>query len=166
MTLYFDEDVPKVEIEVVQRLLNEGMDPNVRGSLNEPLVFTAARACRDDIIVLLASSGADLNIRSGVLELTALMAAACEKNGAKSVQTLLRLGADVDAKDSNGRTVLMLAVGCQRPDVVKIIIEAGADVNVKDIHGTTVLLQAKQSRKELGILFDRISSLLKKNGAR
>ncbi len=49
---------------------------------------------------------------------------------------LLAEGADIDARDNQGRTPLFLA---WRTDVVKLLIESGADVNARDSHGRTAL---------------------------
>ena len=49
-----------------------------------------------------------------------------------AVEALLDRGADVDAKDIDGRTALMLAIQNGHLDVVKALIAKGADVNAKD----------------------------------
>ncbi len=58
------------------------------------------------------------------------------------VRLALEKGADVNAKDSLGRTALMLA--CQQGflDVARALVEAGADVNARDAHGRTPLMYA------------------------
>ena len=49
---------------------------------------------------------------------------------------------DVNARDENGRTALMLAAVNGNEDCVKILIAAGADVNAKDNTGKTALVMA------------------------
>jgi ankyrin repeat protein len=51
----------------------------------------------------------------------------------KEVQALIKAGADVNAKDKDGVTPLMLAAQNSRdPQIVRALIRAGADVNAKD----------------------------------
>ena len=54
------------------------------------------------------------------------------KAGPEEVRQLIRAGADVNAKNKDGMTPLMLAAGNNpNPEVLKVLIEAGADVNAK-----------------------------------
>ena len=74
---------------------------------------------------------------------TALMWAACA-NTPEVVSILLKAGADFNAKDEDGRTVLMWATE-NTAEVVSILLKAGADINERDNYGTTVLIQAAQN---------------------
>ena len=55
------------------------------------------------------------------------------------VTNAIHAGANVNAKDSTGKTALHLAVFNKNMDVVKSLITAGADVNAKDNNGMTPL---------------------------
>ena len=74
--------------------------------------------------------------------------------------SLLDQGAAVDARDSAGRTPLLLAVAQNRPAVVRLLLARGADPNVADNAGLTPLQQAKN--KDL----QDIAALLVRAGAR
>ena len=70
-----------------------------------------------------------------------MMCAALEGR-TEAVKALLRKGAGVNAKDSEGRTALMFAVINRHADAVKVLLEHGADVNVKADDGGTALMLA------------------------
>jgi hypothetical protein len=58
------------------------------------------------------------------------------------VQRLLDNGADVNARDANGTTPLMLSSFRGHFTVLKVLLSAGADVNLEDKQGTTALMLA------------------------
>ena len=57
------------------------------------------------------------------------------------VQALLAKGADVNAKDNDGATALMLASQNGHLDVVQALLAKGADVNAKANDGVTALIR-------------------------
>ena len=60
------------------------------------------------------------------------------------IRILIKAGADVNAKDNDGRTPLLHAVrwSDESTEIVTLLIEAGADVNAKDNDGWTPLFVA------------------------
>ena len=60
----------------------------------------------------------------------------------ENIKVLLDAGADVDARDEFGRTVLMWAAGNGTPENIKVLLDAGADLNVRTWEGGTALLSA------------------------
>ena len=60
----------------------------------------------------------------------------------ETVETLIKAGADVNAKKYSGRTALMWAAFNNYKEVMDALIRAGADVNTKDERGHTVLMYA------------------------
>ena len=56
---------------------------------------------------------------------------AAKANDKETVKLLIEAGADINAKNNDGYTALMLASWNGHKDVVKLLIEAEVDVNVK-----------------------------------
>ena len=65
-------------------------------------------------------------------------------------------GADVNAAEENGYTVLMGAAFYSHTKIVEKLVELGADVNAADKYGCTVLMEAAryESNKALKVLVD------------
>jgi ankyrin repeat protein/tRNA A-37 threonylcarbamoyl transferase component Bud32 len=63
------------------------------------------------------------------------------------VKLLLDKGADVNAKDREGRTALMWAASSGNVDIVKILLDAGADISAKNEDGETALMLAQRNKQ-------------------
>jgi ankyrin repeat protein len=56
------------------------------------------------------------------------------------ITELLKAGADINARDEEGRTALMIAAKYNKdPEVIAVLLKAGADARVKDNSGHTAL---------------------------
>jgi ankyrin repeat protein len=62
-----------------------------------------------------------------------------EQLGIASARLLLAAGADVNARDNQGRSTLNGAVQWDWPDYVRFLVDNGADINAEDNRGFTVL---------------------------
>jgi ankyrin repeat protein len=75
---------------------------------------------------------------------------AAELGDIARLQFLLDRGADINTRDADNRSPLMLAVIHRRAKVVDLLLTHGADANAADRSGTTPL-QAAQSSHQAGI---------------
>ncbi len=67
---------------------------------------------------------------------------AAKKGDHKTIATLIVAGADLEARDSQGRTALMRAAEKGYADIVRILLDAGAHVSTQDKFGLTALFMA------------------------
>ncbi len=78
----------------------------------------------------------------------------------EEVEKLLKMGADINSRDSAGCTALMFAARKGYEDVVEFLIKKGAKVDLKDNYGCTALLRALERRNH------KCAKILEKNGAK
>ena len=78
----------------------------------------------------------------------------------QAVQTLLDNRADINARDDNSTTALMIAALVQSKELVELLLKNGADPNVKAKEGVTALMLA-EANPHKGVI-----EVLKKYGAR
>jgi ankyrin repeat protein len=89
-------------------------------------------ACLGDLgrIECFIKQGADVNEKSGSNNITPLRGAA-ELGHVYAAKLLLDKGADIDARDKEGRTVLMVAAEFGLLEVTRFLLDNGADVNAE-----------------------------------
>ncbi|NWT76560.1 ANR16 protein, partial [Prunella himalayana] len=99
--------------------------PTAVDALGAQALHRAAVTAQDGSIQFLVSElGVDVNGRATSLRLPALHYAAKEGHG-HTIQTLLALGADLQAKDGKGRSALHVASAGQRAEAAAILLHAG-----------------------------------------
>ena len=81
-------------------------------------------------------------IEPGSKSLPADLVAAIRNGNAQVIENLLDKGADINGRDSEGNTPLILASFYASPGCVEILIERGADVNSANKVGVTPLIRA------------------------
>src|SRR5450631_2055385 len=67
---------------------------------------------------------------------------AARKGMTREVATLLAKGADLEARDKEGRTPLMLAAQYGRTATLRLLLEKGAKPDVRDSHGWNAYMLA------------------------
>lgn len=109
---------------------------NARGRTS---LHVAALIGRNDIVKLLLQYGADVNARSGWMYTPLVFAA--ENVHPDVIVTLVRAGAQLEARTKSGNTAMHRAVLREKnnPDVIYALAVFGADVNTKNEKGDTAI---------------------------
>ena len=127
---------------IVELFLRAGADPNTsRGDSRESVTMIAARAGRVDVIQRLVAHEADVTVKDGVRDQTALMWAAAEGHP-EAVRVLARAGADLEARSSTEMTALMFAIRAGDIPATGVLLDEGADLAAAGADGTTMLALA------------------------
>ncbi|MBN2181047.1 MAG: ankyrin repeat domain-containing protein [Sedimentisphaerales bacterium] len=101
-------------------------------------LYTAAYMGDLDKVKAFIDQGADIKQKKGMIEGTALHAAAA--GGHKEVvEFLISRGADANITNIAGKTALHIAAGAGHLEIVQILLKSGSDVNTKDRMGNTAL---------------------------
>ena len=106
----------------------------------------------------LLAHGADVNMHSSDSARTPLHIAAIIPDSFYT-RILLRHGAKVDARDSEGSTPLMLAVYYDNAHDATLLVEAGADLGAKDNNNWSVLNWAIENENRDDVLIERFRRL-------
>jgi Domain of unknown function (DUF6438)/Ankyrin repeats (3 copies) len=134
------------DLATVDLLLDKGANVNGKANVedgdNDDTVLTAAaKSGKADVVeeILRYHPDPRQNGDGDVDVVSAAVENFEKKPGIKEViADLVAAGADVNARDSQGRTPIFHA--CDNPDAVKLLAAAGADVNAKDSNGYTPLM--------------------------
>ncbi|MHC4538484.1 MAG: ankyrin repeat domain-containing protein [Planctomycetota bacterium] len=117
--------------EVVELLIANGANVNTKDNDGQTPLDIAVRRGHKDIVELLQVKVADSSIHM------AAFVGSLDK-----LQSFVRTGTDIDAKDEEGRTPLLRAVTGGHIEAVRFLIESGADVNIRDKQGYVPLVHA------------------------
>lgn len=130
-------------MEEVQQLL-PGRDVNLRDKRSGTTALEhAVRNGNRELVQLLLSAGADVNIRNEGGQTVLMMLG--EEATADLVWDLINAGAKVNQKDNEGNTPLIEAAGFNNIEALKTLLDAGAEVAAWNHDGETPLLMAASS---------------------
>ena len=112
--------------ETMAALIAAGVDPHDSNLASDSRAIIAAvrgeRHCCDRNIRYLVSLGLDVNSRDEIRGYTPLMhAAECENE--KAITALLAAGADVNAKDAEGKTALDIASAAGNEEITALLVK-------------------------------------------
>lgn len=123
--------------EIVRLLLKSGADPAILDKNGAtPLSYAVAAKCSENVRTLL-ELGANPNERTAYHKYRSAVAQAACNDSIELLNMLIAAGADVNLRDREGRTAIMIALlHNEEPEaVVSILLAAGADLALTDNHG-------------------------------
>lgn len=115
-------------VKTMELLLGRSASVNITDKDGRTALMVAALRNDAESVKLLLKYKADPEMRLPAGGLTALQLAAAEGN-IKTVEALAKGGANLDARDSDGRTALFLAL--DNTSVFQLLVRSGANVNVR-----------------------------------
>lgn len=154
--------VYRQEFGQISELLKQGTDINIVDGDGRTALVHAILADKpsSEMIVYLVSLGANVNLSDKGRRWSPLHFSARDQSVPIS-EILLKNGAVVDAKDSNGNTPLWRAIMSATPDIdlLQLLLRSGADPTLQNNSGVSPLLLAErmsvnqvESKTILGLL--------------
>jgi cytohesin len=133
--------VSKSDTGFVARLLSWGFDPNRPCPGKQQPLHIAAQSGNGAICKLLIEAGADPNARdiNGATPLTYTFTDGEFRRRMDALQTLMKMGANINYQWGGGNTPLKLAVLYQDIEFTRQLLENGAMPNLMDSDGLTAL---------------------------
>ena len=133
--------------EVLQTLLDAGLDVEASDERGETPLMCAARGGNVDCVRLLLQRRADVHKKATSGGTPAHHAA--ERGDKEMLLALLDAGCEVDTADCCGYTPLMRAVVFGHTDCAKLLLQRGADVHAEAKGGSLAHCAAWQGNKEM-----------------
>jgi ankyrin repeat protein len=158
-------------IEIVQELLTNNADVSITNECGDTAIIVASKHRHVEIVLLLLMSRVDIYIREGKQEVikafnianwrqpemegllsgflnnnfvdnNAFLFYACEKGFTVAVEMLLNEGANVNVRNAEEQTPLLLASKNKHAEIVGMLLNAKADPGIKDPEGMTAIMLA------------------------
>ena len=147
--------IKRFNVQAAILLIKHGANINIRDGIDTPLSLThkalelttykpLIQELRD-LETLLITRGAHVNNSDENLQWSPLMLTAShyqDEQSIKQLKLLIKLGANIDQKDKNQRTALMIAASLGRIDALVCLIKFNAKLNGFDKFGWTALMLA------------------------
>jgi len=147
--------IKRFNVQAAIMLINRGANVNIRDGVDTPLALTHKALIQTshkplvnelrDLETLLIAKGAHVNYSDENLHWSPLMLTAShyqDEQSMKQLKLLIKLGANLDQRDKNERTALMIAASLGRIDALEYLIKFNAELNGYDKFGWTALMLA------------------------
>jgi hypothetical protein len=146
--------VTENKVEEVSLFLSAGFLPDTKDKKGIPLLNIAARNGHLNTVEFLLRSGAQVDILADDRKSTALIDSAMERHK-DVIKTLIAAGTDVNIKNGDGQTALIIVVGAGDAELVEILVKAGADPDIEDSFGVSAKMYANLFKSEkIKAIFD------------
>lgn len=147
--------------QIVEYLIDKGVDIGQRDKNGNTLLMLAARRSRLAEVMYLAELGLETYAQNNLGDTALHLALGDLKNNLYTQEYLIKNGAIINAKNQDGITPLMEAAYRGYPKSVGLLIEMGGDINVIDIKGNAPLHFAVRGYENC----EAITAYLLKSGA-
>nr|XP_019934057.1 PREDICTED: ankyrin repeat, SAM and basic leucine zipper domain-containing protein 1 [Paralichthys olivaceus] len=146
--------ISKGDTETVEKLLDNGMDVEIRLGFQWTPLMCAVNVANYDLAKVLLDRGASANFSKDhwTVLMASCTASASEDKISRCMELLLSRNADPNMADRSQMTCLMLAARDGYSKVINLLVSHGADINVQDGNGYTALSVAVQYGREEAVL--------------
>ncbi|KAB5562441.1 hypothetical protein PHYPO_G00017800 [Pangasianodon hypophthalmus] len=135
-------------LDIVKHLRNFGATWQSRDMGGCTPLHWAADGGHLPVLAYMIQDGCELDVRDTVSQWTPLMRVAAVSGNSAVASLLIRAGADVNVRDKDGKTPLMVAVLNNHEQLVKLLLDSGADRHVKNEFGSGAAEMAKAFGKQ------------------
>ncbi len=134
------------QLEVIKWAIERGQSVDARDRIGFTPLMESARQAHRKAVEYLLGQGADVNAQAHAngLQFQAMHLAALS-NDPDTLHLLLAAGGDVNARDSDGATPLLWAVGEDKSQAVQWLLANGADANLENRAGLSAAQLLAQS---------------------
>ncbi|XP_039691945.1 fibronectin type 3 and ankyrin repeat domains protein 1 isoform X1 [Pteropus medius] len=130
-------------LDVVKYLRRHGASWETRDLGGCTALHWAADGGHCDVIEWMIKDGCEVDAVDTGSSWTPLMRVSAVSGNQKAASLLIEAGANVNVKDKDGKTPLMVAVLNNHEELVQLLLEKGADASVKNEFGKGVLEMAR-----------------------
>jgi hypothetical protein len=146
--------VAENKVDDVSLFLSAGFAPDLKDKKGIPLLCISSRNGHVDTVEFLLRSGAQVDIIAEDRGTTALIDSAMGRHK-DVIKTLIEAGANVNFKNSDGQTALIIVVGAGDEEIVEMLVKAGADPDIEDMLGVSARMYANLFKNDkMKALFD------------
>ncbi|EMP42190.1 Fibronectin type 3 and ankyrin repeat domains protein 1 [Chelonia mydas] len=132
-------------LDIVKYLREQGASWEVRDLGGCSALHWAVDGGHCDVIEWMLNDGCQVDTKDTVLEWTPLMRVSAVTGNKDVASLLIEAGADVNMKDKDGKTPLMVAVLNNHEELIQLLLDKGADSTVKN--ESVVILLEENKRK-------------------
>ncbi|XP_040342676.1 fibronectin type 3 and ankyrin repeat domains protein 1 isoform X1 [Herpailurus yagouaroundi] len=149
-------------LDVVKYLRRHGASWETRDLGGCTALHWAADGGHCNVIEWMIKDGCEVDAADTGSGWTPLMRVSAVSGNQRVASLLIEAGADVNMKDKDGKTPLMVAVLNNHEELVQLLLDKGADASVKNEFGKGVLEMARVFDRQVGMLLNVVSLLEKR----
>lgn len=150
----------------VSEAIASGIDVNAIGSTGETALHKACCNRQPLIVRTLLDNGANPSLKDEGSGSPPLMSVLWSRPyNMENFRMLIEAGADVNAKNNDGITLLIAAIDRECVEAVRLLLEAGANVNARSINDWTALTFLKEDSSIPNEISNEILEILLTAGA-